>query len=190
MDEEIELLGAMFDDELEGEEDDELGARSFGRYSRGRSRGRSSRTLSARKRNYVRKISPVIPGVPSAGARNYPLGFGVAIFGAATATSILLQASPQRPFKGHRLVVDAGRTGASATGLVTITALNVGQNNQLVSGEALPAEAFAANSFGTGLSLDPATPGITIALQLAISALPTGTDTVAVSAMLIGNTIG
>lgn len=187
MDEEIELLGAMFDDELE--DDDELGARSFGRYSRGRSRG-GSRALSARKRNYVRKISPVIPGVPSAGARNYPLGFGVALFGAATATSILLQASPQRPFKGHRLVVDAGRTGASATGLVTITALNVGQNNQLVSGEALPAEAFAANSFGTGLSLDPATPGITIALQLAISALPTGTDTVAVSAMLIGNTIG
>lgn len=188
MDDEIELLGAMFDDELEGE-DDELGARSFGRYSRGRSRG-GSRSLSARKRSYVRKISPAIPGVPSAGARNYPLGFGVAIFGAATATSILLQASPQRPFKGHRLVVDAGRTGATATGLVTITALNVGQNNQLVSGEALPAEAFAANSFGTGLSLDPATPGITIALQLAISSLPAGTDTVAVSAMLIGNTIG
>lgn len=188
MDEEIELLGALFDDELEGEDDDELGRRSFGRYSRGRARG--GRSLKARKRAYVRKIAPAIPGVPSAGARNYPLGFGVAIFSAASATSITLTASPQRPFKGMRLVVDAGRTGASATGLVTVTNLNVGQNNQLVSNAALPAEAFAPNSFGTGLSLDPATPGINISLQLAISALPTGTDTVAVSAMLIGNTIG
>lgn len=217
------LLGAAFDDELAGiedeladcgEEDDgdlvldddgsEVGA--FGlpsflrrrRASRGRGAGNVRRnslirrraTIVARKRAYINKIQPAIPGVPKAGARNFPLGFGSATFVNAGQTAFSLTANPQRPFKGARLVIDVRRSAGALAELVTVTSLNIGQNNQLVSSAALPAEAFRPDGFDTVLSLDPATPGITITLGLAISAAPGVGETVAVSAMIIGDTIG
>jgi len=186
MDDEIELLGAMFDDDLAGYED-ELGAiRVPSRYSRAR-RGRRA---SLKRAKYVNAIAPKIPGVPAPGARNFPLGFGSFTFVNAGVTVATLTANPQRPFKGARLVVDVKRSAGAVAELVTITALNIGQNNQLVSAAALPAEAFLPGSFQTMLSLDPATPGIDITLQMAISAAPGVGETVAVSAMLIGDTIG
>lgn len=188
MDDEMELLGAAFDWDLAGEyAEDELGAiRVPSRYP-GARRTRRGRLKRAQ---FMNAVVPKVPGVPAPGARNFPLGFGTHQFAAGGATAAVLTARPQRPFKGSRLVVSIARAGASATGLVTITQLAVGQNNQLVSAQALPAEGFLPDAFQTVLSLDPATPGIDIVLGIAISAAPTTTDTVDVSAMLIGDTIG
>jgi len=219
------LLGAAFDDELAGIEDElaacgyeddelgddvldeegnELGAfgiPSFMRRRRVRSSrgGRSVRrnalirrraAMQANKRAYINKIQPAIPGVPKAGARNFPLGFGSFTFVNGGVTSANLVANPQRPFKGARLVIDVRRSALALAELVTVTSLNIGQNNQLVSSAALPAEAFRPDGFDTVLSLDPATPGIDITLGIAISAAPAVGESVAISAMIIGDTIG
>jgi len=208
-----ELLGAH-DDEY----DDELGAfrlprrirrlirktpharliRGVRRRIRGRRRPSGRRrqitnrimALQAKKANYINKIAPAIPGVIQPGARNFPLGFGSFTFVNAGPTQTNLTALPQKPFKGARLMVQVNRSAAAVAELVTITNLDVGTGNQLVSSDALPAEGFAATAFDTGLSLDPATPGIQIVLGIAISATPAVGQTISVSAMLIGNTIG
>jgi len=146
--------------------------------------------VQAKKRAFVNKLVPSVPGVPAVGARNFPLGFGAVTFVNAGLTQFNLVANPQRPFKGARLVIDVRRSAGALAELVTVTTLNIGQNNQLVSSAALPAEAFRPDGFDTVLSLDPATPGIDITLGIAISAAPGVGETVAVSAMLIGNTIG
>jgi len=195
-----ELLGA------EGEEwDPELGAfrlpsrmRSMVRRRGRRPPMRGSRraivarivSLQQRKASYINKIAPAIPGVPQPGARNFPLGFGSFTFVNAGPTLATLTANPQKPFKGARLMVQVNRSAGAVAELVTINNLDVGTGNQLVSAEALPAEGFAATAFDTGLSLDPATPGIQIVLGIAISATPGVGETISVSAMLIGNTIG
>lgn len=137
-----------------------------------------------------RRLIPRVPGVPMPGARLQPLGFGASAFTAASGTVLSLTASPQRPFKGQRLVVDITRTGASATGLVTITRLDVGTANQLVSSGSLGAAAFAATAFDVNLELDPATPGILIVVQFAISAAPAAADRVDFSATMFGTAVG
>jgi len=216
-DEVIELLGAMLvDDDLAGDDeyddmllgghedvidvgDDNLGAlRIRSRKTRVRSRrgGSSRRALMKRvlstrlkAQGYMNKINPVVPGAPQLGARNFPLGFGSFTFVNGGVTSTNLVANPQKPFKGLRLMVQVNRSVAGGE-LVTITGLDVGTGNQLVSSQALPAEGFAANAFDTMLSLDPSTPGIIITLGIALSAAPAANETISVSAMLIGNTIG
>jgi len=193
-----ELLGAYDDD-------DDLGAfrlpsriRRMVSRRRGRRPPRRGRRaivnrivqLQQRKASYINKIAPAIPGVPQPGARNFPLGFGAFTFLPAGITLTNLTANPQKPFKGARLMVQVNRSAGATAELVTITNLDVGTGNQLVSAQALPAEGFAANAFDTMLSLDPATPGIQIVLGIAISASPPAGESISVSAMLIGNTIG
>jgi hypothetical protein len=171
----------MADDFVMG--DDELGA--IVRASR-----RAAASYAGRRAMPVARLMSKIPGAPAVGLRQYPLGFGVFTFTAASGTATTVTATPQRPFKGRRLVIDIARTGATATGLVSITSLLVGQNNQLVSAQALPAAAFGPTSFGVDLDLDPATPGILLVLALSISVAPGGADTVAVSPAIIGDAIG
>lgn len=156
-----------------------------------RRRGRLVRRGGGRRGGIpARRLIPRVPGVPMPGARLQPLGFGASAFTAASGTTLSLQATPQRPFKGQRLVVDITRTGASATGLVTITRLDVGTANQLVSSGSLSAAAFAATAFDVNLQLDPATPGILIVVQFTISAAPTMTDRVDFSATMFGTSVG
>lgn len=137
-----------------------------------------------------RMMIPQTPGVPMPGIRLQPLGLGATAFTATSGTILQLQAMPQRPFKGQRLVLDITRTGASATGLVTITRLDIGTANQLVSSGALSAGAFAATAFDVNLQLDPATPGITITVQLAISVAPGAADRVDVGGTILGTSVG
>lgn len=155
-----------------------------GRRGGGRGRGGGGHGFDSRK------LVPRIPGVPASGARLQPLGFGSSSFTATSGSIIALQAQPQRPFKGQRLVIDLTRTGATATGLVTITRLDVGTANQLVSSGALSASAFAATAFDVNLQLDPATPGILITVQFANSVVPTAPDRIDFSATLFGTAIG
>lgn len=169
-----------FDDLADLVEDVDVGTLEMGALARRRGRGGIP----------ARRLIPRIPGVPAAGARLQPLGLGATAFTAASGTILQLQGNPQRPFKGQRLVVDLTRTGTSATGLVTITRLDVGTSNQLVASGPISASAFQATAFDTNLQLDPATPGVTITVQFAISAAPTGTDRVDVGATIFGTTVG
>jgi len=187
------LLGELMGEDAleEDEEFDVMGARMFPtrRIPRGTARVDRRQRIAA-KASLRRSLVPSIPGTPAAGAREWPLGFGTFSFTAVSGTVGVLQAEPQRPFKGQRLVIDIARTGATATGLVTVNVLQVGQDNQLVSAQALPAGGFAPDAFHTVLDLDPATPGIIITLNVGISIAPGGQDQVDVSAMIIGTAIG
>jgi hypothetical protein len=151
-----------------------------------RRRGGMRRTSAAR----ARALIPNVPGVPQTSMRLQPLGLGATAFTATSGTILSLSASPQRPFKGQRLVIDITRTGVTSTGLVTITRLDVGTDNQLVGSGAISAAAFAATSFDCNLSLAPATPGVLITVQFAISAAPAVVDRVDIGATIFGSAIG
>jgi hypothetical protein len=162
---------------------DDIGSLEMGAFRRRRRGG-------GRKRYPARMLVPQTPGVPMPGMRLQPLGLGATAFTNVSGTLLALTARPQRPFKGLRLVLDITRTGATSTGLVTVTRLDIGTQNQLVSSGALSAGAFAATAFDVNLQLDPATPGIDITVQLSISAAPTTTDRVDISGTIFGTAVG
>jgi hypothetical protein len=172
-----------FDDLADVGDDLELGWNPFRRKKRRPTRQAATRSVPARR------LLPPIPGVPARGLGEQPLGFGATAFTAASGTLLTLTASPQRPFRGRRLVVDLTRTGASATGLVTLTRIDVGVDNQLPGAGALAVSTFANNSVGVNLDMDPCTPGVNITLQFNISAAPAMADRVDLAAALIGETV-
>lgn len=178
------LLGEMIDDD-----DDDLGddyADLLGAVRRRGTRRRISRRGRSRARAVKKALVPNVPGQPAPGAREYPLPFPALQFNATSGTSLQMQANPQKPFKGLRLVIDLARTGTTSTGLVTLNRIDVGTDNQLVAPGNLPAGAFAPGSFQTTVNMAPATPGISITLNFVISAAPAMTDTVDVAATIIG----
>lgn len=170
---------------------DMVGAPRRRRAARGGFGGFGGRMMMARPNAVpARQLIPAVPGVPQPGVRLQPLGLGATAFTATSGTILQLQASPQRPFKGLRLILDITRTGASSTGLVTVTRLDVGTDNQLVGSGAITASAFQATAFDANISLAPATPGVNITVQLAISAAPTMTDRVDIGGTIFGTTVG
>jgi hypothetical protein len=136
------------------------------------------------------RIIPTIPGAPAIGVKLQPLGFTTVAFTATSGTALPAVTRPQKPFKGKRLVVDIARTGASATGLITITSITIGVNNQLVSTNAIGAGAFAAGSFDTNVELSACSSALDINVNYAISAAPAGADRVDIATSLFGETVG
>ncbi len=177
------------------DDDDIVGALTVGEYL-GAPRRRGGYVRRAPQRSGYKLMRPQqnmvprVPGVPGAGMRLQALGFGAQAFTNTSGTSLTFVANPQRPFQGKRLVVDLTRTGASATGLVTLTRLDIGSNNQLVSSGAVGIAAFASTAVDVNLELDVAGPGITITAVLAVSAAPTATDRIDISVSLLGAAIG
>lgn len=165
---------------------DYVGARRRGA-NRAARRGRGGGNRPRIPRNVM---VPRTPGVPMPGAKMQPLGFGATAFTATSGLILQLQAQPQRPFLGQRLVVDITRTGATATGLVTISRIDVGTDNQLVSAGAISAAAFAPTAFDVNVKFAPATPGVLITLQFQNTAAPTMTDRIDIGATLFGTAIG
>lgn len=153
-------------------------------------RGRGGAPMRGMARTPARALIPGVPGVPNPGVRIQPLGLGATAFTAASGTLLTLQASPQRPFKGQRLIVDITRTGATSTGLVTISRFDIGTSNQLVGAGSISAGAFAATAFDANVSIDPATPGIQVTLTFNVSAAPGGADRIDVGATLFGTSVG
>jgi hypothetical protein len=163
---------------------DYVGARRRAAARRAPARRPAGRSIPASQ------LIPQVPGVPMPAVRLQPLGLGATAFTATSGTLLQLQASPQRPFQGQRLILDITRTGASATGLVTVSRLDVGTDNQLVGSGSISAGAFAATAFDANIRFAPATPGVNITVQLNISAAPTMTDRVDIGATLFGTTVG
>jgi len=143
----------------------------------------------------ARRLIAKIPGVPARGLREQPLPLGSTAFVVAGLTTLTLTARPQRPFRGRRLIVDLSRTnaGGSASGLVNITSLDIGADNQLPvpAGSSMPAAAFSSQAVGVNLDMDPCQGGIEVTMGVSISAAPTvAGDRVDVSAVIIGQTVG
>ena len=185
----LALIGELFDVDmddlyLEGEDDDDdddIGARA--RRGGRRPRGRAP---SARKR-LAKQLISAIPGVPSIGMRRFGLSFPLATFNAAQGLApIVVQASPQKPFKGIRLGIVEARSGPTATGLIVINRLDMGVDFQGVNVQPQPAAMFGPTAFDTSLFLSPIQPGVQATLSLGISLAPTAPDQVDVSAMIIG----
>lgn len=138
----------------------------------------------------ARRIIPQVPGAPAVGIRLQPLGLSTVAFTATSGTALNATTRPQRPFKGKRLVCDIARTGTSATGLVTITGLFVGTNNQFVSSDPIGAGAFAATAFDVNLELAACTTALDVRVSYAISAAPTMTDRVDIASTIFGESVG
>lgn len=154
---------------------------------------RAVRSAAAHKQlaraHSIRRLLPQVPGTPAPGGRFFPFPL---LSSAFTATSLATQTfspTPQHPFKGRRLVYTETRTGATATGLVTILNLAVGTNIQQAATGALPAGAFAPGAYDTDLALDPCGPGVNVSGAVVISALPAMTDRVDFSLAIWGETI-
>jgi len=137
-----------------------------------------------------RRIMPQIPGVPALGFRDQAVGLGSDQFNASSAASLQLVGSPGRPFKGRRLLTDVTRTGTSATGLMTLTKFQIGDSNQLNGQQPLLFNAYGPTSFGVDHQLSACAPALPIILEVAITALPTMSDTVDIAAQINGETIG
>lgn len=136
------------------------------------------------------RLIPGVPGAPEIGIKLQPLGLGVVTFTATSGTALPATTRPQKPFKGKRLIVDVARTGTTSTGLLTITSITIGVNNQFVSTGAVGAGAFAAGAFDANVELSACSTALDITVNYALSAAPTTTDTVAVSTTLFGETVG
>lgn len=136
------------------------------------------------------RIMPSIPGAPAIGVKLQPLGFNAITFTATSGLTLPATTRPQKPFKGKRLVADIARTGTTATGLVTITSLTIGVNNQFVSTGPVGAGAFAAGAFDTNVELSACSTALDITVNYAINVAPTMTDTVAIATTLFGETVG
>jgi hypothetical protein len=142
----------------------------------------------------ARRLLARVPGVPARGIREQPLPLGATAFTVGGLTTLTLTAKPQRPFRGRRLIVDLTRSnaGGSANGLVNITSLDIGADNQLPvpAGSSMPAAAFQSTAVGVNLDMDPCQGGIEVTLGVSITAAPTvAGDRVDVSAVIIGETL-
>lgn len=196
-DEDIELLGDEDEDD-----DDDVGFRLMiptrGRPTRTRyARTRGGRRVRVRQSPRAAKLQavrsalvPRTPGSPRPGVRVWALGFPVVTFTAASGTTLRAQTNPQRAFKGSRLVVDVARTGATATGLISVGPIFVGQVNQLVSAQAVGAGTYRPDAVQTSLSLDPATPGVNITVDYTNSVVPTAPDQIDIGTSITGIAMG
>lgn len=134
-------------------------------------------------------LMAAFPGAPPVAEKEIPLGFGVQAFTSTSGTLLTFTARPQAVFRGRRLVIDFTRTGASATGLLTITSMLIGTRNQLVGTAGIIVSTFAGTAFGVDMTLDPAVPGIDVTLTIVTTAAPTTTDRIDVGVALIGKGI-
>lgn len=181
MEDQLAVLGALANEEL--------GAR-YRAQTRGRSRVPLARGDGAPQRMPLRQLESQVRGVPARGLRKtwLPLGSLAFVVGGPTTQNLVVQS--QRPFRGTRLVFAFTRTGATATGLLTLTQIVIGQDNQPAAQGAAPIDAFGANAFDVDIDLDPTGPGINFTATIAVSAAPTGAgDRIDVSGVLFGYNI-
>lgn len=155
---------------------------------RGGGRGRGGR--GGGRSIAARRLIPSVPGAPGIGLKLQPLGFNIVTFSATSGAALPASTRPQKPFKGKRLVTEIARVGATATGLVTITSLTVGVNNQFVSTGAVSAGAFAATAFDVNMELSACTSALDISVNYSITPSPTGTDVAVIGTTLFGESVG
>lgn len=148
-------------------------------------RGRLPWGNAAPRRDALEAYQPDARGLPL----DQILPFTGGTFTAAV-TNLLLPGTPQRSMQPRRLVIDLGRVGATATGIVQVTQFNVGADPQFVQTGAVPASMFGATAVGIMLKPAAARPGITVSLGLSLTGALVGADVIIVSAAAVGPAIG
>ncbi len=130
-----------------------------------------------------------VPGSSDQAQLMSPLGLGVGTLTNAV-NVVTLNAQPQRPFRGERLLVDLARSAGASVVPVRITEFKIGENSQLVGAGALPADAFDPQAFGVRLAMSPSAPGIQIVLRVETdtAAVPAG-ESISVTAAIIGRAV-
>lgn len=128
-------------------------------------------------------------GVPKRGLHLQPLGLGTITFNATSGLILNLTGTPQRMFRGQRLVLDVTRTGATATGLISVARIDVGVDNQMVSTQGIPAAMYAPTAIDTNVRFDDCGPGITVTVQVTTTVAPGGADRIDVGGSIQGTTL-
>jgi len=134
--------------------------------------------LGAIRRRRRRKRRMIAAGVQRVGERKQFLPFPALAFTAASGLILTTTVNAQRPFRGSRIIASVTRTGATSTGLVTLSDFRVGNDPQAIAVGETPIEAFAATAFGLQVDLDSSQPGVVYTAILRISVAPGGTDRV------------
>ena len=165
------------------DEDDLLGARRIV----------SGRTLALRKKRAVQRVKAALKGSHSGVTGIIPgsvsLGFTAVQFINAGALTLQSIATPQKPMKGGRLVIDAAGT-AAAPQPVRITGFLVGATNILPSADGLGIGQYRPDAVSTSLVLPPFGPGILLVITYTIggAALAVG-ETIDMTTDLVGVTL-
>lgn len=154
------------------------------RHGRGRRGRRGGRGMDARR------LIPRVPGAPAVGLRLQPLGFPTATFTATSGTFLPVTSRPQRPFKGKRLVVDLARTGTTSTGLIQVTEISIGTNNQSVSRNPMGAGSFSPLAYDTNMELAACTTALDITVGYSNSVVPTSPDKIDIATTIFGEAVG
>ena len=136
----------------------------------------------------VSSMLDVSPGTPEALVE--PLGFTVAAFAFGGATTIKVEAKPQRRMKGTRLFIEPVKTGAAGT-LIMISSIRCGGRELLPSDDPVLVSPFANNAVGGGLAWTVQGQGsiISVTYTLAGAALVAG-DTITIGTQLNYLTVG
>ena len=133
----------------------------------------------------------VAPGVAVPGVGLWPLPLtpltNDGVFDDVTST-IEWRGTPQKPFRGERLVVVINRS-ALAFNAVRIVVITVGTTPQLADIGELAAETFAPDAIGVRLKLDQATPGMLYRIIMrTVGPIAVG-ESIAVSPQIMGQVI-
>lgn len=188
--ENLDLIGELVDEDFADDPYAYLGQERV--LARRGARMRTFRSPSkrvARLAEVAREVSDPLPGVGRLQPAVWPLGFPTIQFTNTSATALQSQTSPQRPFKGSRVIIALART-ANATQLVTMNNLRVGTNSQLISTDPVAVAAFAADAFHTVLQLQQAKPGVNVTFDFGVSANPGTGETIDVQPTILGITVG
>lgn len=129
---------------------------------------------------------PAVHGAPRVGLRKVPLPIGATSFTATSGTSLTLTTRTQRPYRPTRMIIVVNRTGATATGLITVSEIKVGQDPQPAAAGSMPAEGFGPQVWDADVDFTPITPGIDASVTFGNSVVPTAPDKIDVSAMFVG----
>lgn len=134
-------------------------------------------------------FASAVPGIPTPGRRVRQLGLSAVVFTNVSGTLLTMSTVCQKPFSPRRLFLDVARNGATATGALSLSSAKIGADEQLIS-SGVPVTMFGANVQDIDLQWDESAAGLTIALQVLISAAPGAGDTVTVVGALHGVTFG
>jgi hypothetical protein len=152
--------------------------------------GRRRRRRGSADMRWQAELRAGAPGAPAISEKMLPLGFGQETFTATSQAVHTFELGTNVAFRLERLVIDIRRVGASAQGIaVTVQDLKLGANSQFAGGRSVPAEIFAALAQDTRLACDPVLPGVPVSLIIRLSALPSGSDSVIVTAGAIGRAV-
>ena len=147
-------------------------------------------TLSVGARHHRRKHGHEKKKKNFRWARLQPFGIGTLSFTATSALVLAATNQPQKLYHPKRLIIDFARNGVTATGLLTVTRIDIGADNMLATSGGtgpIPVAMFANVGVDLNMNFSVCTPGINVTVQVTCSTAPTLTDTIDLSIGMSGS---